>query len=256
MLDGLVIYVVWEDYRNDHQDIYFSRSTDGGEVWSTNTQVSDASLTLNTDPHIAVDAGGTIYVVWRNVSSSTRGIYFARSTDNGVTWSTSQKIKDLPTLSVFFSPIALDTDDNNELDLVVDTRAGNEGLLHMVWTAQVGYEYEIVGLRYASSSDGGNTWSATRRVTTDKVGFEYRVESLGLAFYRDNLYVPYENSFGDRDIYMAKRYAGTDEWVARGGVTISDEGIFWTPDVAVAQDGMVYTVFLCLEEKCGRPLQL
>ena len=85
VLDGLGIFVVWEDYRNDHQEIYFSHSTDGGVVWSTNTQVSDASMSLNTDPHIAVDAGGTIYVVWRNVSSSTRGIYFARSTDNGVT---------------------------------------------------------------------------------------------------------------------------------------------------------------------------
>ena len=91
VMDGLGIYVVWEDDRNDHDDIYFSRSTDSGVTWSANTQVNDDGLGLNEDPHVAVDTNGTIYVVWL-VSVGEKGVYFAKSTNGGATWTASTKL--------------------------------------------------------------------------------------------------------------------------------------------------------------------
>ncbi len=65
------IYIVWVDCRNDptcetDTDIYFARSTDGGQSFDTAFRVSEDGASFSNSPKIATDSSGNIYVVWHD----------------------------------------------------------------------------------------------------------------------------------------------------------------------------------------------
>ena len=62
-VDGLNIYVIWEDY-TPAEEIYFKKSGDGGATWAANKRLTN-TLDDSRYPAIAVD-GPNIYVVWQN----------------------------------------------------------------------------------------------------------------------------------------------------------------------------------------------
>ncbi len=86
------LYLVWEDCRDADppaSDIYFAKSTDGGETFGPNVRVDDAGtdLTEQTDPAVAVDDSGVIYVVWLDErGNGFSGVFFSRSLDGGLTF--------------------------------------------------------------------------------------------------------------------------------------------------------------------------
>jgi hypothetical protein len=254
VMDELGIYVVWEDYRNSNSDpdIYFTRSTDEGVTWSANTQVNGDSLSINNDPHIAVDASGTIYVVWL-VTVGENGVYFARSVDGGLTWSPSRKIWNWPSLVTTNSPTSPDTDDGTKLDLAADTRAGREGHIHMAWTQDYNEEYTKVGINYATSSNGGDSWNPKKRIAEGIPGWELRAYNLGMAFYHGDIYIAWENAFGNHDIYLARSHDGIS-WT-KGFITRSQEGIFYTPDVTVDANGVSYITYYAWLKNTEEPFE-
>ncbi|MGC8874933.1 MAG: PKD domain-containing protein, partial [Chloroflexia bacterium] len=78
------ILAVWADGRNGDLDIYFSRSGDGGQTWSTNRRLNPIDNAGDQrHPAIAVLAN-TLHVVWEDDA----GIHYTRSTDYGQTWLT------------------------------------------------------------------------------------------------------------------------------------------------------------------------
>jgi hypothetical protein len=85
---GSVLHVVWSEGLN--LDIYYSRSTDGGNNWSV-AQGVNTSIEPSQQPDIAVDQSGKLHVVWEEqVSGSTAfHIYYAQGTLSGstVSWS-------------------------------------------------------------------------------------------------------------------------------------------------------------------------
>ncbi len=94
-----LISVVWEDMRNIYYDIRCAISTNGGSIFGNSVQVNDN--TNNTDqrfPRVAIDVAGAINVVWQDGrnDNSTPDIYFARSTNNGSSFLTNQKVNSLP----------------------------------------------------------------------------------------------------------------------------------------------------------------
>jgi hypothetical protein len=91
--------------------IFFSRSVDGGTVFSTPKDVSTApgSLHSATYPYAAVDSHGNLNLVWGD--SVTRRILFSRSTDGGSTFSAPEEISDNSN-SAFFPQIAVDGSGN------------------------------------------------------------------------------------------------------------------------------------------------
>jgi hypothetical protein len=62
---------------------YFARTTDGGNSFATTTPSLSTSPIASVSPRLAINASGTVYVVWENAGSCPT-ITFARSTDNGV----------------------------------------------------------------------------------------------------------------------------------------------------------------------------
>jgi Neuraminidase (sialidase) len=87
------IYVVWEEEGDEaigSDKLFFSRSTDDGNIWSQAVNITSSSAHPD-DPDIAVDSSGNINLVW---CEYIRGIYFSRSTNNGSTWSKPVNIYD------------------------------------------------------------------------------------------------------------------------------------------------------------------
>jgi len=95
------VYVAWVDCPAEQnceqapaapRDIYFARSTDGGQHFSARVLVSDdGSGAFANAPKIATDQDGTIYIVWHDdraasVSDDSWDVYLSRSTDGGQTF--------------------------------------------------------------------------------------------------------------------------------------------------------------------------
>ena len=154
------IYTVWTDKRtNFNNDIYFSRSTNGGVTWSANVDIIPA---LNRDPNqveptIALDPrpgyGNVIYVAYfENPASGQMFVDFSKSTDGGSTW-TFQRLAypaspDCPNL---IYPICPTIYKIRSLGLAVDA----QGQIYLIFD-EVGTEDSRTF--FTTSNDGGQSW--------------------------------------------------------------------------------------------------
>jgi chitodextrinase len=81
------IYIAWTDNRNGNNDIFFSKSSDGGLSFSANVRVNDVITNSRFEPAIAVDPTNNrvIHVVWTDTRTPATGpdIYYINSTDGG-----------------------------------------------------------------------------------------------------------------------------------------------------------------------------
>ncbi|MCF6172033.1 MAG: T9SS type A sorting domain-containing protein [Bacteroidales bacterium] len=105
------IYVNWSDQRNgsDDTDIWLSKSTDGGDTWTTAMRVNDdAPGKQQFLSWMTVDqANGDVYIVFydrRNYDDDNTDVYLARSTNGGETFENIliSESPFLPSSSVFF----------------------------------------------------------------------------------------------------------------------------------------------------------
>lgn len=88
-----VIYVAWEDHRNVDKQIYLSKSTDGGKSFSMDMQVSSSQPGTNAkNPDLTVDENNNLFVAWEEDYFSKFNVYFSKSLDFGITFSTPVRI--------------------------------------------------------------------------------------------------------------------------------------------------------------------
>jgi hypothetical protein len=87
---GSNIHVVWQEYfRWPNYEIYYKKSTDGGASWIVTKRLSwSAGTSIN--PDVVVDTGGNIHVVWQDDTIGNNDVYYKRSTNGGVSWSTKK----------------------------------------------------------------------------------------------------------------------------------------------------------------------
>ncbi len=186
---GPFVHVVWSDTRTGNLDIFYRRSTDGGQTWRPAVQISDDSP-WSWYPAIACD-DSCVYVV-----ALSGGLFFRRSTDNGSTWLPAAILTDLvyntPGPAVTATELGaavvwVNSHDGNQeiyfkqttdygLSWGPDTRLSNNPgasiepavaaageQLHVVWSdSRFGDGTELV---YRQSQDGGLNWSSETRLT-------------------------------------------------------------------------------------------
>jgi hypothetical protein len=128
-----------------------------------NVQVNADPGNLKDDfgPAVAVDKSGTIYVVWNVEEPGDTGIYFARSTDRGATFSAAVRVND----NVTYPP----SYDAFQPDIAVD----GAGHIYVVW-----HDYRAWADDYAytspidvyldKSTDGGASFDP--KVKVDDTG--------------------------------------------------------------------------------------
>jgi len=150
------IYMAWEDDTANKSNILFSHSTDGGVNFLPTPapkQVSN-SLGCSFSPVMAVDASGNINIVWEDsgdCSFRTSNIFFSRSTDGGVTFSTPTNLSATMNTALFSVP-----------QIAVDA-AGN---INVVWESDTGN----LAIWFSGSMDGGATFSSPKMVSTNAGG--------------------------------------------------------------------------------------
>jgi hypothetical protein len=150
------IVAVWEEtkgafgFGSSNEDIYFNRSTDGGATWlpsalPLNTGTSGSNITSDIDRIWITSSGESVYVTWEEDALSSIGadeeVWFTKSDDAGVTWST---------------PIVIEGNGTVDAD---DPRMVAVGQTVLVtFAAESATTDDIVVLR---STDGGVNWTRT-----------------------------------------------------------------------------------------------
>src|SRR5437867_1573248 len=170
-------------------------------------------------PAIAVGPRGTVYAVWddpRDEPDGANSIYFSRSVDGGLTWST-------PNVRVSLWSEGHQEDPSIAVD--------SEGTIFVVWR---GGTTRVIDVWVARSTDMGATWSLPSKVN-DVSGFVQISKSYGPTIAVDaegRVYVAWmdwRNSLPDN---VNPVIANPDIYVARS----IDGALSWGPNVRVNDD--------------------
>ncbi|HZV02224.1 MAG TPA: sialidase family protein [Planctomycetota bacterium] len=144
------VHVCWADRLSGHSmpDIFFSTSTDGGKTFSKLLDVSN-TRGLSTDPDLAVDDSGTLYLVWAETPSRSSGrwdILFTLSRDGGTSWEKNREMG--PTGGRSSQPAV----------------SAREGAVAVVWRDKTGHETNPE-ICIALSSDGGKSFAEPKDIS-------------------------------------------------------------------------------------------
>ncbi len=89
------LFCTWLDLRHAKTELFGAVSEDGGAKWSASTLVyrsPSGSICECCAPSVAFDAGGTLYVMWRNQIDGFRDLWFIESKDAGRTFGAARKL--------------------------------------------------------------------------------------------------------------------------------------------------------------------
>ncbi|UCG70011.1 MAG: exo-alpha-sialidase [Thermoplasmata archaeon] len=230
------LYVVWEDDRNGDSDIYFAKSTDGGQTWTNpNKKVNIdtagdgfPNMDQNT-PCIAVDSEGTIYVAWTDDRWDDTDIYFAKSTNGGVDWTNPN--------------VRINTDSTSTTQRNPTIAVDSEGVIYIAWQDQITGDYDI---HFARSTDGGGNWTKPSvKVNSDTSSREQNNPSIAVDSSGTIFLVWQDNRWNNYDIYYAKSTNGGTSWTHPNIKINSDTGSArqYNPSLAVSYTGTLYAAW-------------
>jgi hypothetical protein len=141
------LYMAWEGNSTGNYEIYFTKSTDGGNSFG-----ESINLSKNTGrpvlPNIAVSTNNTLYVSWTDISNNTmqtQNLHFAKSTDGG---------------NSFSQPVNIAREDVLGIPALAASEKTN---LYIIWAANFTGNYII---HFTHSTDAGNTFSAPVNLTS------------------------------------------------------------------------------------------
>lgn len=169
---------------------------------------------------IALDSTGQLHLVWGDETPGNYEVYYKRSTNGGSTWTAARRL-------------TWNSGDSLGLAIAVDL----SDRIHVVWEDGTPVDYEVY---YKSSTDGGDTWSATRRLTWmsgQSRGVKTAVDSAG------NLHVVWcDDTPGDYEIYHKKSTDGGINWTSAKRLTWTTGFSAW-PDIAASPVGDLHVVW-------------
>ena len=135
--DG-AIHAIWSSVKestDSYYDIYYQKSTDFGQTWEDEIQISGASNENSYSPQIS-STGNNVYVGWQQWSddNSRYEVAFAKSTDSGDTFGTPETLSgtntvDSLTISSASSNLVvgwIESNDNGE-DIIKARSSSNSG---------------------------------------------------------------------------------------------------------------------------------
>jgi hypothetical protein len=266
------LHVVWKDNTSGNFEIYYKKSPDGGLTWITGKRLTFTSGSSGK-PAIAVDASHNLHVVWEEDLSGNIEIYYKKSTDGGVNWTTNKRLS--WTAGSSYDPfIAVDssaylhvawsddTPGNEEVfyakskdrgatwtagkrlswtaDESEDPAIGLDpsGFVHVVWSDETPGNSEVY---HKGSTDGGTSWTAGKRLTWNSGSSNGQVIAVSSS---GNLGVVWQdNTPGNFEIYSKNSLDGGTTWTSNKRITW-DSGNSFNPVMAVDSSDYLHVVFM------------
>jgi hypothetical protein len=204
------MYLVWQDSvrgdNNRNYDIFFKRSSDGGNTFGNEINLSNNNG-FSEHPQLA-SSGNNVYVIWAdNTFSANREIFFVRSTDGGNTFDNpinlSDNIGDSYNQEIFaFGDDVYIVWQDNKLSSISESSNSSD---------------ISNGILLKSSTDGGTTFSKTLRLSNNSNDNSFPK----VAAYNEQVYV----------VWNVERGGGEQGQSKERGNTI-DTGLFFvkSPD--------------------------
>ncbi len=192
-----IIYVAWHDDRttlsNLFYDIFLARSTDGGKSFEANVRVDDGGInTRQYFPCVAVDNVGTVHVAWQDSRNGEWDIYYAQSTDEGLTFSVNGRVDDSGN----------DTSVQEFPSMAID----QSGTIYVAWSHWLSGNAQI---RLARSIDGGASFEPSVRVDDPFPGASIADAPSVTAHASGNVYVSWsDNRNSSSHVYLSKSIDG------------------------------------------------
>jgi predicted neuraminidase len=213
------LHVVYDETAPGDYEIYYLRSADGGDTWSAPKRLT-WTKERSWDAAIAVDSSDGLHVFWADAIPGNFEIYYKKSPDGGVTWSTNKRL-------------TWTADDSFGPSIAVDP----SGDLYAAW-----YDYTPgpADIYYKKSTDGGAVWSTTKRLTwtADNSFYPYLIAGAS-----GHLYVAWEDETpGKAEIYFKKSSDGGAAWSINKRLTWNADDS-WTPAIAFAPSGDLHLVW-------------
>lgn len=132
------------DFTPGNHEIYYIKSTNSGTSWTTGKRLTWTSGSSQL-PAIAADPSDNLHLLWNDETPGNNEIYYKKSTDGGATWTASRRLTSTSKDS-YSAAVALDSSSH----------------IHVVWHDYTPGNIEIY---YMQSTDGGTTWTASKRLT-------------------------------------------------------------------------------------------
>jgi hypothetical protein len=187
--NGDYIHVVWTDNRNGLDEIYYKRSTNRGLTWGSDIRLTDAPGNSKS-PTVAV-FGSIVHIVWETDrdGGSNWEIYYKRSTNNGLNWSSDTRLTN-----------------NTSSQYKASISAGS--YIHVVW---VDHRHGDAEIYYKRSTDQGVNWGADTRLTNYPLDSKYPV----IAVWGSVVHVVFDderNGVGYPEIYYKRSTNNGMNW--------------------------------------------
>ena len=215
-VDGTNVYVVWSDDTPGNHEIFFIRSNDSGEHWSSAQRLTDTAG-RSSRPRIAVN-GPNIYLVWEDKTSGNCDIYFQKSINSGAAWRSAQRLT------------------NNSGDSWLSSLAVSGSNVYLAWTDLTPGTEEIY---FRKSTDGGERWETIKRYS-DFGDLSWHPE---IAAEGSNVYLVWSDySPGTGDIFFLKSADGGTTWQKVRNIT-KTEGTTDFGDIAII-GAHIYVVYV------------
>lgn len=182
---GSNVYAVWQDRTFGKMDVVFTRSTDNGATFSDPINISNTNG-YSHHPTLAV-SGNNVYIVWFDDThtggqGAHYGIYFARSIDNGMSFS---------------DPIILSNDSGDNGSLHIGASGSN---VYVTFSRGTGFPAFDLDIYFVRSTDNGATFSNAINLS----GSRGTSSNAQLAVAGNNVYVAWQdNASGNFEILFA-----------------------------------------------------
>jgi hypothetical protein len=142
------IYVAWYDVTGGSKELIYRNSSDGGQTWWPEQQLTPTDGASSFHPFIAVN-DSNIHITYVNYTGGKAEVYYLRSTDGGISWDTPKSISTI----------------NDGYTSELSRIAASNSKIHITWKdPENGIAYETY---YRSSNDNGITWGEKKLIGVD-----------------------------------------------------------------------------------------
>jgi hypothetical protein len=258
-------YIVWHDYVNGKNQIFFMKSTNDGNTWGDPVQLTARSGNAQY-PTFAED-GSNLYVAWEDYTDTgIPEIYLSRSTDGSETWSTQRLTNNTgysknPAIAVSGSNVYIvwqddaqtpgyteiffkkstdggatwtfqnfsNTPTGNSINPAITANGSN---VHVAWqdTHEGGPGFPEIYVK--SSTDNGANWTSPVRVTNNTGASR----KPAIAADGSNVYVVWQDAtiLGAHNIFFKKSTDGGASW---GGFAYLTQNVGNSANASIAING-------------------